>query len=276
MSGALMRPLTGSDGMQRSNAAAAEQLIKPNDRLTSFERLQIYNQQYWWRLLGCFGEDFRGVRAVLGERSFEKLAVAYLDARGSTSWSLRELGQHLPAFIKSRRSLTAPHTALAFDMARIEWARILAFDTAALPLIDPLKLARRDPATLRLKLQPYVELLELRHPVDQLLKKLRESNLETASASNAVTAARRRKPRLLRAKPASQPILLAVHRVDFLVYYKRLDREAFALLGGLRDGATLADACERAFAKSKLTADEAATKLREWFNVWTRLGWLAR
>ena len=27
--------------------AVAEKFIRPNDRLTSFERLQIYNQQYW-------------------------------------------------------------------------------------------------------------------------------------------------------------------------------------------------------------------------------------
>ena len=52
-----MRPLTRDDGMQRmqrwrATAEVAARFIKPNDRLNSFERLQIYNQQYWWRLLG--------------------------------------------------------------------------------------------------------------------------------------------------------------------------------------------------------------------------------
>src|SRR5690349_7461016 len=73
IAGTLFRPLTVEEGMQPAGRAAAEKYIKPNDRLTSFERLQIYNQQYWWRLLGAFGEDFRGLNAVLGERKFDRL-----------------------------------------------------------------------------------------------------------------------------------------------------------------------------------------------------------
>lgn len=276
VSQALFRPLTSGENMQRANAATATQIIKPNDRLTAFERLEIYNQQYWWRLLGCFNADFRGVRAVIGERKFDRLAVAYLDAHGSTSWSLRDLGQHLPAFLKKHPKLTAPHTALALEMAQVEWAKIVAFDTVALPLIDPQKVARRDPTKLRLKLQPYVTLMKLRHPIDQLLKKLREANLETGSVSNAVSANRRRTVRALRAKPSAEPIHLAVHRVDFSVYYKRLEPEAFKLLSALREGATLADACARGFTRSKIRGADAAAKISEWFNVWTRLGWLAR
>lgn len=280
-----MRPLTRSEGTQRqwtdgrTTAEVAESILKPNDRLNSFERLQIYNQQYWWRLLGCFQEDFRGVRAVIGERKFDRLAVAYLEAHGSTSWSLRDLGQFLPAFLREHPELSAPHTELAVQMAEVEWAKVLAFDTAALPLLDPQKIAGRDPAKLRLKLQPYVQLMTLRYPIDQLIRKQRESAVETGSASNAVSASattRRRAPRLLRAQASAEPIHLAVHRVDFSVYYKRLTPEAFALLTALRSGATLADACETAFAQSSIPADEAAVKLGEWFNVWTRLGWLAR
>ena len=89
ITGALMKPLNADESMAVASRAVAEKFIKPNDRLTAFERLQIYNQQYWWRLLGAFAEDFRGVRAVLGERKFDKLATAYLEQHGSTSWTLR-------------------------------------------------------------------------------------------------------------------------------------------------------------------------------------------
>lgn len=276
LSQALTRPLTRGEGMQRANADTAGQFIKPNDRLTSFERLEIYNQQYWWRLRSCFDDDFRGLRGVLGVRKFDRLAIAYLEAHGSTSWSLRDLGQHLPAFLAKHPALTAPQSALALDMVRVEWAKIVAFDTAALPVIDPQKVALLDPAKLRLKLQPCVALLELRHPIDLLLKRLRETNLETRTASNAVGATRRRTSRTLRAKESAVPIFLAIHRVDLSVYYKRLEPEAFALLTALREGATLADACASAFRKSKLNDAHAAAKVGEWFNAWTRLGWLAR
>ena len=52
MARAVMTPLTNSERMRamapdgRSMRAVASQIIKPNDRLTSFERLEIYNRQY--------------------------------------------------------------------------------------------------------------------------------------------------------------------------------------------------------------------------------------
>ena len=280
---AVMRPLTSGDRSQRAwvdgspSAEIAGSFIKPNDRLSSFERLQIYNQQYWWRILGSFQEDFRGLRAVLGERRFDRLAVAYLEAHGSTSWSLRNLGQRLPAFLEMHPALTAPHTALALDMARVEWARIVAFDDPALPPLDPATLARKTPATIRLRLQPYLTLLALAHPVDALLRKLRQSSAETGTASNAVGASpRRRRPVVLRANALPDPIHLAIHRVDLSVYFKRLDLEAFTLLTALNAGASLEGACASAFAKSSASAGEASAKVREWFATWTELGWLAK
>ncbi len=276
MSQALFRPLLRNDGMQRENTATAGRIIKPNDRLTSFDRLQIYNQQYWWRLLSNFADDYPGLLAVLGQRKFDRLAVAYLEAHGSTSWTLRNLGQFLVAFLEKHPELTAPYSALALDMARVEWAKTVAFDDPELPVLDPQKIVRRDPATLRLKMQPYVSLLSLRYPIDRLLTRLREANLETGSASNAVAATKQRRIKLIRSQAERKPIFLAVHRVDFLIYYKRLEPEAFKLLKALRDGTTLADACEAAFTRSKIKGDDAAQKIGEWFNTWTQLGWLAR
>src|SRR5437870_2610718 len=56
----------------------AEGLMKPNRKLTSFERVEIYHQQYWLRLLSAMTEDFPGIRAVVGPPKFEHLARAYL------------------------------------------------------------------------------------------------------------------------------------------------------------------------------------------------------
>src|SRR5580693_3394171 len=92
MARAVMIPLTNSERMRtvapdgRSMRAVASQIIKPNDRLTSFERLEIYNRQYWFRVLSGFAEDFPGVRAILGTRAFDKVAEAYLKDVHSTSF----------------------------------------------------------------------------------------------------------------------------------------------------------------------------------------------
>ncbi len=56
MTGALFRPLTPQWRMQKHwtdgtpMKELASEFIKPNDRLSSFERLEIYNRQYWFRV----------------------------------------------------------------------------------------------------------------------------------------------------------------------------------------------------------------------------------
>jgi Putative DNA-binding domain len=80
----LFRPLTAKNRMQplwvdgSKMTDVVGEFVKPNDRLTSFERLEIYNRQYWFRVLDSFYEDYPGLRAVLGERTFIKMAEAYL------------------------------------------------------------------------------------------------------------------------------------------------------------------------------------------------------
>ena len=98
MAGVLFRPLTPQWGMQRrwtdgrSMHDLAAEFIKPNDRLSSFERLEIYNRQYWFRVLDCLWDDYPGLRAIVGEQKFMKLITAYLARYPSDSYTLRDLG----------------------------------------------------------------------------------------------------------------------------------------------------------------------------------------
>jgi len=274
IAGTLFRPLTRDEGMRPEGAAVAERFIKPNDRLTAFERLQIYNQQYWWRLLGAFGEDFRGVRAVLGEDRFDRLATAYLAAHGSTSWNLRDLGQHLIAFLEQHPELTRPGSALALDVARVEWARVTAFDDPKKPVLTPAQIARTPPDKLHLSLQPYLVLLELSYPVDEFLRTLKRTAI--AAVSNAVAATHTRRTKTVSVRKSRTPIHLAVHRVNFSVYYKRLDPEAYRLLQAIREGASLEDACAVAFAGAKELPEKSAARIQEWFARWMEFGWFCR
>src|SRR5580658_6549181 len=56
---------TWKDG--RPTAEVVGSFIKPNDRLTSFERIEIYNKQYWFRLIDNLFDDFPGMVAILGD-----------------------------------------------------------------------------------------------------------------------------------------------------------------------------------------------------------------
>jgi len=270
----LFRPLTPDEGMQAAGAAVAERLIRPNDRLTAFERLQIYNQQYWWRLLGTFAEDFRGLHAVLGERKFDRLAVAYLEAQGSTSWNLSDIGLKLLPFLAEHPELTLPRSALALDVARVECARNLAFDGPEKPALTTKQIARLPADRLRLGLQPYLGLLELSHPIDEFMRTLKRTSI--AAVSNAVAASQTRRRKTVTVRKSRGPIHLAVHRVNYSVYYKRLDPEAYRVLIAIRDGATLEDACATAFADSKELPEQSAARIQEWFATWMGFGWFCR
>ena len=274
MAETIMRPLTKAEGMQRGSAGAAASIIRPNDRLDSFERLQIYNQQYWWRLLGNFGEDFHGLRAVIGPRKFDKLATAYLESCPSMSWSLRDLGEKLEGFIAAHPEFVAPHEKLALEMVRVEWARIVAFDGEERPRLDPARIAKMAPDVLKIGVQPYVALLELWHPIDEMLGKLKNASIETESVSNAVAASRSRRRKRLFARPHKVPLHLAVHRHELSVYYKRLEPAAYRLLVALHNGGTLDSACALAFAGAKELPEQSAAKVQAWFANWMRLGWL--
>src|SRR5216110_573652 len=75
---ALATKLNSQEGIRDRTMAGesmhelVEGIVKPNDRLSSVERLEIYSRSYWFRILSSLNEDFVGLRAVMGD---EKLAL---------------------------------------------------------------------------------------------------------------------------------------------------------------------------------------------------------
>jgi len=282
MARAVMQPLTTAERSQRtapdggSMRAYASRFIKPNDRLTSLERLEIYNRQYWFRLLSSMAEDFPGLRSVLGERRFDAMCKAYLVDCPSTSYTLRNLGSKLESWLRKHPKWAGEKQTLALDIVRLEWADIEAFDGKAEPALDVEDLAGAAGENLRLKLQPYVQLLNFRYPVDDLLLAVRKEDEDTDFASNAFQEKRKRKRVQAVAKLKPATIFLVVHRVDFSVYFRRIASEEFAILTALRDGQSLGKAMEAAFTKSKVPESERPALVQQLFQNWATLGWFCK
>jgi hypothetical protein len=283
MAAAVMEPLTRSQSARKRTITGidteqnAGEFIKPNDRLSSFERLEIYNRQYWFRLFDSFEEDFPGLLAVLGRRQFEPLMRAYIQACPSTSYTLRDLGSRLNQWLPLHRQLTAPRSTLAEDMARLEWAHIEAYDAGQLPAPTPEFLAAIDGQT-RFQLQPTVRLLALTYPVDELLIAVRQSAGSSDISSNNATIQRRARAVRRIADLAPQPIWLAVHRQDLTVFYKRLDPAEFRMLTAIAASAPL-DAVFAAADDATQQLDESAAAahaqmIQQAFFTWSALGWL--
>lgn len=278
MAAALMLPLTPDDRIARRapNGSTIEKeaaaFIKPNSRLSSVERLEIYSRSYWFRLLDSFRDDFPGLAAILGARGFERLAHAYLAACPSRSFTLRDLGSQLEEWLGQHPEYAGGNLELARDMVRLEWAHIVAFDGLAENVLGPEDLAEFTPS-LRVGLQPYISLLQLEYPVDVFRVKTNADREDLTATSNVpVARARRRAPRVVR--PPQEQVFVAVHRLDLSVYYRRLTREQFRLLCGLRAGLSITDAIEASFEGSSVSAGDIPELLRIWFSAWAQFGWL--
>jgi hypothetical protein len=282
MARAVMQPLTRAEHMQpiapggKSMRSYAARFIKPNDRLTSFERLEIYNRQYWFRVLSSMVEDFPGLRAVLGARRFEEMSKAYITDCPSRSFTLRNLGARLPWWLRRHPHFAGKKQALALDIARLEWADVEAFDGKAEPPLRPEDVGGADQTNLRLNLQPYLQLLALQYPVDDLLLEVRDEDEDTDFASNAFQERRKRKRVHAVAKLKPSPIFLAVHRVDDSVYFRRIEGEEFAILTALRSGRALGEAIEFGLRKTAIPLEERAASVQQWFQNWAALGWFCK
>lgn len=277
---AVMQPLTPSEHMQRTAPGGgamrnyAARYIKPNDRLTSFERLEIYNRQYWFRVLASMNEDFPGLRAILGEWQFEAMSKAYICDCPSCSFTLRNLGSQLELWLSKHPKWLQDKRLLALDMVRLEWADIEAFDGQAKPALQAQDLARLAGPNLRLGLQPYVRLLQLHYPVDDLLLEVKDGEDEIPDmASNAFHERKKRKKVRAVAKLKPAQIFLVVHRMDYSVYFRRIEPEQFLLLSALSKGDSILSAIESAFRKSVIPEADRGPSVQHWFQTWATLGW---
>ncbi len=278
---ALITPLNSEEGISERTRRGepmqqvAEEIVKPNSRLTSTERLEIYSRSYWFRIISSLNEDFVGLRAVVGDRKFDALVEAYLAENPSRSFTLRNLGSRLEEWLRVNPKYTHPHERLALDMVRLEWADIECFDAGEEPGFksDDVNHLGADP---KLPLQPHVQLLELQYPVDNLLLQLREESDEDSDEASNTFSERRSRSRVKRvSKSKPKPTFVVVHRVDYSVYFKRVTREAFRVLTALQQGKTLSEAVDFAFNPSTLPEKKITALVQGWFHDWAEWRWFS-
>ena len=113
----------------------ASRYIAPTKTLSAVQRIEIYHQQYWWRLLKCLGQNFPTVVRLFGTESFQQeLAIPYLTEHPPTHWALCRLGESFPAWLEAH--YLAQDRYLVIQSAQIDWAANHAFWTGSLPAVD--------------------------------------------------------------------------------------------------------------------------------------------
>jgi hypothetical protein len=224
----------------------ARQWIAEVPPLSARDRLAVYSDAYFLRLLDSLGSDFTTARRALGDDDFRRLVADYLAQRGSDSPNLTDLGRDLPA-AAARHELGRKHPFLS-ELCLLEWTVLAALFTDRLPAFDPESfkgISAEDWVKVRLVFDPTVSLLETAWPVHRLWMK------RGAKSGNRTL----KKP---------QRSLLVVYRDEQWARVLALEERAWHTLRRLLDGAPLAEAC----ALSGASPDE----IKNWFAGWVQIG----
>jgi hypothetical protein len=259
------RPLLPGNATVPRGVDGASLELEANARLRSrggmsgLERLEVYNRQYWFRLITILQEEYPCAVHVIGLDAFNGWVIRYLDAHPPASPYLATLDAGFPEFVRKRyrgRNRDAVLEAVAYDRALSR-----AFD--APEGAAPTKRAATDPKT-RWTLAAHVSPLWLHWDFATYRALCREDEALTGKFP------------LKRLGKNGKGLCL--HRFENTIYEKPLTRAEFLLLDALTKPRTLAQVFRAARAgKHRATAREKAEMERmagAWFREWAEMRWV--
>lgn len=107
-------------------------------------RMNIYRDAYVYRLVDILADDFSTIYQILGTDAFVDLGKAYLQRYPSTSFTVRDFGQHFAKFLHD----TPPYADYPYlwQIADFEWAKNSVFDAPDSDIFTLEQLATLPPA----------------------------------------------------------------------------------------------------------------------------------
>jgi hypothetical protein len=246
-----------------------ESVIRRSKNLTAEQRIGIYANAYYARLLECLRESFPILTRALGSDTFNDFAFEYLQRYPPRSYTLNRLADRFAQFLEETRpdrpadggELPISWPDFLIDLARLEWnieqvfdgpgtekeKFLCAADFRSIPA-DRLPEAYLIPA-------PCLRILRFRYPVNSYF-----------------SAARSAQPQETIEIPAPGDEFVALTRRNYIVRRIAIDRAQCALLEAILVGQTLADAIAASGAKTDVGDEQFATQLGHWFEEWTAAG----
>jgi len=240
-----------------------DEVVCRSQRLSSADRLRVYGNAYFARLLECLRAEFPAMVQVLGEDAFDGLTYGYLLEYTSPSYTLSRLAAELPNHLAQTRppreadieDNTPDFADFLIDLATLERTYSEVFDgpgpeqTPTLRPADLEGLSVEQFAESRIVLHDCVRLLELRFPVHEYATAVRHGQ----------------EPDF----PKARLTHLVVTRRDYLVRRFEVSPIQFALLAALIQRSTVGEALLAIQPHDAVEIGQLATDLRKWFLEWT-------
>jgi hypothetical protein len=258
----LYRLITAASGVAEGLAAESslpagglDALVLGDDRLSAEERVDIYANMYFYRLLDVLKEDFPATLRVLGDDNFHNLATGYLLEYPPTEPSVMYCGRNLAAFLRNHPLREdAPYIR---DLAALERAVVEVFHGPDAVVLEADQLRAITPEkwpALKLRTHPAVQVLRMEYRVADLLRAVEEDREWKPAEAGAVE--------------------VIVRRRNSQVFYRELEKVEARALAAARDGASFAKICDLVAADSDATKDPVV-ELNRLLSRWLADGILA-
>lgn len=232
--------------------------IVPSPTMLPAQRIQLYNQQYWWRLLSTMHEMYPLVTRLFGYHDFnQRLTVPFLTKYPPNHWSLSYLGDRFPQWIDEEYHES--DRELVLNAAKIDWAYNDCFLAAQEPILDAANLQGEELLTVSLFLQPYVHLFELPYDLFQFRVEFLKHDPEYWLGHDF--------PELNHSEEKSH--FLMYRNLNNSTVVEALGPSEYQVLKRFVKGSSVDLVCQWLEQQDGALVEEASQKLNLWFQRWT-------
>ena len=237
--------------------ASARARLRGGKGMDGFDRLGVYNQQYWFRLINIMQGEYPCALHVMGLRNFNQWLIRYLEACPPASPFLSTLDAAFPGFLE--QNYREPTREAALEAAAYDRAYSAGFDAPeGCSLKDAGLAPGADPLAMTLVLAPHATPLRL----DYQWSAYREECRADDSLEKSIE--------LMAAKE-----WVVVHRSGMTLEETAVTPGAYKLLRELITPARLPEIFDRL--ENRLPPKEQEdmeVNLSQWFQEWVSRGWL--
>lgn len=255
-----MNPISPSN--QAIELEAAEHVV-PSPTLRPAQRIQIYNQQYWWRLLNALHEAFPMLTRLFGFYDFNRIVgIPYLVKYPPRHWSLPLLGERLPLW--AREEYKSADKALVWRAAQVDWAFTHSSLTGQLLPLKKELFTTEAVLSRPLYVQPHLHLFEMEYNIFDFRSQLLEHTPEYWMEHDI--------PQLEQGKTR---FFVLYRNQKNEVSWKEISSGEFHLLSFFQKGTSVEQACQWLEQQDTGLQETSMESLSAWFQEWTARGWLS-
>lgn len=236
----------------------AKKYILPSQKLQPDKRIQIYNQQYWWRLMTIMQENFPLVTRLFGYEDFnQSITVPFIVKYPPAHWSLNLLGSSILKWMQE--DYNADDKQFVMDAAAVDLAYNSAFFAGKKKTLDLLLENPEELSAKKITLQPHVHLFEMNYNLFEFRSKMLEQEPEYWIENDF--------PEL---EKGTFHFILYRNSQEYILS-DTLSSVAYLILSQFKQGSSIDALCEWLETTDETTCNEASAHLQQWFQDWTAL-----